>query len=82
MLTTDDRYDAEEVDRLVAGAYFFRGITSSQWAEYVGARASVDAVPSALRAERLMTLLPFVAALVERDRADVAALVELDAVAV
>jgi hypothetical protein len=78
VLTTDDRYDAEEVDRLVAGAYYFRAITSTQWAEYVGARAGVEAVPSALRAPRLMTLLPFVAALVERDRAELAALEERD----
>ncbi|GAA1622709.1 hypothetical protein [Georgenia ruanii] len=80
MLTTDDRYDAEEVDRLVAGTYYFRGISPAQWAEYVGARASLDVVPAASRAEQLMELLPFVADLVARDRADAAAAEVLDAV--
>ncbi|KAE8764138.1 hypothetical protein [Georgenia thermotolerans] len=73
MLTTDDRYDGEAVDRLVAGTYYFRGISPAQWAEYVGARASLDALSSASRAEQLMELLPFVAELVARDRADAAA---------
>lgn len=81
MLTTDDRYDAEEVDRLVAGTYYFRGISPAQWAEYVGARASLDVVPPGLRAEQLMELLPFVAELVARDRADAAAAEELDVAA-
>lgn len=81
MLTTDDRYDGEEVDRLVAGTYYFRGISPAQWAEYVGARASLDVLPSASRAEQLMELLPFVAELVARDRADAAAADELNSVA-
>jgi len=53
-----------DVDRLVAGAFFFRELTAAQWDEYVSARVALRRTPNALVDE-----LDFVADLVERDRA-------------
>ncbi|PFG41130.1 hypothetical protein ATJ97_3678 [Georgenia soli] len=53
-----------DVDRLVAGAFFFRELTAAQWDEYVSARVALRRTPGALVDE-----LDFVAELVERDRA-------------
>ncbi len=52
-----------DVDRLVAGAYFFRELTAAQWDEYVSAKVALRKTPHALVEE-----LDFVAELVERDR--------------
>ena len=53
-----------DVDRLVAGAFFFRELTAAQWDEYVSARVALRRTPGAIVDE-----LDFVAELVERDRA-------------
>ncbi|WP_043500250.1 hypothetical protein [Georgenia sp. SUBG003] len=53
-----------DVDRLVAGAFFFRELSAAQWDEYVSARVALRRTPDALVDE-----LDFVADLVERDRA-------------
>ena len=53
-----------DVDRLVAGAFFFRELTAAQWDEYVSARVALRRTPDAIVDE-----LDFVAELVERDRA-------------
>jgi hypothetical protein len=54
---------AVDVDRLVAGAFFFRQLTAAQWDEYVNAKVALRKTPDALVDE-----LEFVAELVERDR--------------
>ena len=71
-MLSDERYDDEGIDRLVAGAYFFRAVTQEQWVEYVMARAGYYALPEPRRSaerERFVSRLPFLRDLIEQDRA-------------
>ncbi len=64
--------DDEQLDRLVAGAYFFRELSYEQWGQYVMARAEYFEAASrdrATAAERFFAQVPFVREIVERDKA-------------
>ncbi|WP_127128653.1 hypothetical protein [Georgenia sp. SYP-B2076] len=71
-MISDEQRGDEALDRLVAGAYFFRAVTHEQWVEFVAARAGFYALPEVRRGaerERFVARLPFVQELIERDRA-------------